>query len=265
MDFPVSRTDPEKVAQRLADAQWPQLDEPYDRALREAVRDILGWIPDVFGIIASGTIIRGTPHPSSDLDLYVLRCAPRRQRVQRWYHGIPTEIFINPMPKVRDYIRLEGEEGRPITAHMVATGFVVLRVSPDVDALIEEAKQALAKPFNPSNARLTQVRYGAATRYEDATDIAPERPEAAMMIMGMAVRDMVHYAFLRAGRPLPRDKDLLIALDALAPPLAAKVTQFYGASDLETRLAIAEQIADQTIETHGFFEWASQEEVVAVD
>ena len=265
MDTPVSRTDAEKVDRRLAASRWPPLNDPYDRALREAVGDILTWIPDLLGIIASGTIIRGTPHPSSDLDLYVLRRAHRRQRIQRWYHGVPAEIFINPVPKVKAYIEAEGKEGRPITAHMVATGFVVLKLGPEVDALIEDAKRALARPFDPPAERLTQVRYGAATRYEDATDIAAERPETALMIMDLAVRDMVHYTFIRACRRLPRDKNLLTALADLSPALATRVRRYYRACSTEERLEVAQQIADETIETHGFFEWASPEEDVAVD
>jgi predicted nucleotidyltransferase len=265
MDFPVAQTDAERIAHRFAAARWPHLSDPYDQALKAAVRDILGWIPDVLGIIASGTIVRGTPDPTSDLDLYVLRRDLRRQRVQRWYNGVPAEIFINPVPKVHDYIQAEGREGRPITAHMVSTGFVVLKLGPEVDTLIEEAKDALAEPFEPSDERLTQVRYGAATRYEDATDVASTRPETAIMMMDLAVRDMIHYAFLKAQRRLPRDKDLLTALEDLAPALAAKVKRYYGSSPVEVRMEIAEQIADQTLETRGFFEWASTEEAVTTD
>ncbi len=43
---------------------------------------------DPLGIVASGTIVRGSPGPSSDLDLYVIHAAPWRQRVQRRFNGV---------------------------------------------------------------------------------------------------------------------------------------------------------------------------------
>jgi predicted nucleotidyltransferase len=53
---------------------------PYRSALRDAVRYILDrYVP--VGIIAAGTILRGNPSPTSDLDLYVIHAKPERQPV----------------------------------------------------------------------------------------------------------------------------------------------------------------------------------------
>src|SRR5262252_3559240 len=105
--------------------RWPELGEPYADALRQAVAFVLVET-DPVGIVATGTVIRGEAHPASDIDLYVLHDAPYRRRVQRFFAGVPTEIFINPAQAVRSYFRDEHRTGRRITAHMLATGFVVL-------------------------------------------------------------------------------------------------------------------------------------------
>ena len=89
----------EKLLSRCA---WPGLPENYDQALREAVQFILKRF-DVLGIVAAGTIIRGSPDATSDLDIYVIHPAPFRQRVQKFFNGIPTEIFVNPPAMVEKY------------------------------------------------------------------------------------------------------------------------------------------------------------------
>ena len=242
--------------------RWPDLAPPYAEALRQAVGFILARFADTTGIVVSGTILRGNPAPTSDLDIYVIRQKPQRQRLQQFFNGVPAEIFVNPAAMVLRYFDEERKEGRPIAAHMLATGFTVLELDPAVADLRRQAQHSLTLRPDPAPQRLTAARYMAATRYEDATDIVVDRPEAANMILGLAVYDMLHYYFLRANRYLPRDKDLLDALGRLDAGLAELARDFYGAGSLERRLAIAEQIADCTIETRGFFAWESNPEDV---
>jgi predicted nucleotidyltransferase len=250
----------------LEACSWPTLTEPYNKALREAVSFILDHVPDVMGVIVSGTILRGTPAPASDLDIYVVRENPERQRIQRWFNDVPAEIFINPIPKVREYMESERKQGRPITAHMISTGFVVLNVAPQVATLIEDAREMVAMPPDLSPQALTAARYMAAARFEDAMDVAATRPETARMILSLAVRDMLHYRFLAENRHVPRDKDLLKAIEAIDPTLAQGAQAFYGDERegcgvaFEEARRLAHAIADRTIETYGFFAWASEPE-----
>ena len=79
----------------LAECNWPKLAEKYDIALRMAINYILENYKPI-GIIASGTIICGTPDKSSDLDIYVIHNESFRQRLQKYFNGVPAEIFINP-------------------------------------------------------------------------------------------------------------------------------------------------------------------------
>jgi hypothetical protein len=258
------------LAQRmLAQCQWPTLASPYAEALQEAVRFILARFNDTLGIIASGTILRGNPAPSSDLDIYVIRERPVRQRIQKFFNrtsktrGVPTEIFVNPASQVLKYFTEEHEAGRPLTAHMLATGFTILQVSPVVSDLQQRARERLTHLPQLDTERLTTMRYMAAARYEDGTDVAETDPETAIMILSVAVHDMLTYYFLNAGRYVPRDKDLLGVLGDMDGALAGLVRAFFGAQEIDRRLALAEQIADYTIETHGFFEWESTPEEVA--
>jgi predicted nucleotidyltransferase len=244
----------------LKQCVWPQLPAPYNQALHEAVQFILSHVEDIRGILVSGTILRGNPSPSSDLDIYVIREKPQRQRMQHWFNGVPAEIFINPLSKVYDYFEEERKGARPITAHMLHTGFVILALDSCIGELQQQAVMELNRSPDPSPQQLTMVRYTAATRYEDAIDIVEKRPETANMILSQAVYAMVHYAFLKANRFLPRDKDLLFALENLDAELGEKTKAFYGSTALEERFALARDIADMTIEARGFFSWESEQE-----
>ncbi len=249
----------------LAQCRWPDLPARYDAALREAVTWIVGRFPDVVAIMACGTIIRGEPRPTSDLDLYVVRREPYRQRVQRRFRDVPAEIFVNPARQVREYLAHEQRAGRVITAHMLATGFVVLAVDDTLALLQAEARRSLAASPAWDAQQLTAARYMAVCRYEDATDVAADRPETASMILALAVHAMLTYRFLQADRYLPRDKDLLRELAAFDPALAATARAFYAAPDLACRLALAEQLADAILETRVFFPWESVVEAVGCE
>lgn len=242
----------------LVQCRFPALAEPYHSALRAAVTLILDRF-DPLGIIASGTIVRGHPGPNSDLDIYVIHAAPWRQRLQVRFNGVPAEIFVNPLAAVQHYFVEERHSGRPITAHMLATGAVILDRDPVVEQVREQARVLLCTPPDPMPDQLRFSRYMIGSSYEDARDTAATDPLSAGMILAGAVHEMLRYSFLAANRYIPREKDLLAALD---PDLAALAREFYGAGEIGARLALAQQIADRTIQTDGFFEWESEPDEV---
>jgi predicted nucleotidyltransferase len=141
--------------------------ESLEKGGREAVQFILKRF-DVLGIVAAGTIVRGSPAATSDLDIYVIQRPPFRQRVQKFFNGIPTEIFVNPPAMIEKYFIEERAARRPLTAHMLATGFVVLELDPVIGQLRQRAAEVLADSpaDNPEN--FTMARYLAAALYEDA-------------------------------------------------------------------------------------------------
>jgi len=233
---------------------FPDLPAPYHQALQDAVRFILTYT-DPVGIIAAGTILRGSPDPSSDLDLYVIHLLPWRQRLQKFFQGVPAEIFINPPFQIERYLVEECSEGRPITAHMLATGHIILAIDPVVHSLHERAVQLLAAPPEYPPERLTFLRYGTATILEDALDVAIRDPATASLFLGNAVSEMLRYFFLASHRYLPRNKDILRTVDELSPELGSLARQFFLVVEYPERQRLAEAIADRTIGVHGFFEW----------
>jgi hypothetical protein len=237
----------------LAECRFPELGEPYDEALREAVRFILANF-DALGIIAAGSIVRGAGGPTSDLDVYVIQRQPQRQMIQRWFNGVPAQLFVNPPHMVERYFQTETAESGCSTAHMLATGFVVLERDPVVSQLRDRAKAILEHPPTVPQSQLNLERYGAADTFENALDKADE-PEAAAMIAHLAVYRMLHYTFRKRGLFIPRDKDLLKRIQEQDAELGELVARFYRSGDAAEKLALAGEIADRTIETRGFFEW----------
>jgi predicted nucleotidyltransferase len=245
----------------LARCTWPPLAEPYATALREAVAYIFGrWEP--IGIVAAGTVVRGTPGPSSDLDLHVLHRRPERQRVQRFFHGVPAELFVNPPERVPGYFASERRTGRPVTAHMLATGAVVYAAGPVLEELRERAAATLAAGPEASPAVLTGTRYAAATWLEDAEDVAAEDPELGAALLCRAVEGAVEHAFWAARRWQPRYKDTQRALEALDGALARDTRAFYRTADPAARRALARGIVERSVGATGFFEWESEAEAV---
>jgi predicted nucleotidyltransferase len=219
--------------------RWPELPERYVRALRAAVAFALRRF-DVLGVIACGTIVRGVPDPSSDLDLYVLHRDGFRQRIQRFFHDVPTEIFVNSPRSVERYLEEERARRRPVTAHMLATGFVVLDLDPVVEVLRGRATEEMRNPPEPTQQELISARY------------------TAEVLLGNAVQEMVRFCFVQAGNYLPRTKDLFDELARLDAGIASLARRFFAGSDFTSRLDLAARIADRTIQARGFFEWESE-------
>src|SRR5215217_1610783 len=129
----------------LENCDFPELTTPYDKALRGAVSFVLASFTPV-GIIASGTILRGNPDATSDIDLWVVHLEPMRQRLQRFFNGVPVEIFINPPWTIQTYFAQEQCSARPISAHIMATGHVILSSDPIVGELRPKAESLLTQP-----------------------------------------------------------------------------------------------------------------------
>ena len=245
----------------IKECLWPNLSERYQKALHEAVEFIIARYPTAMGIIASGTIIRATPDPSSDLDIYVIQHDSFRQRVQRFFNTVPAEIFVNPPQAVRQYFKEEGALGRPLTAHMLATGFKVLDLDPIVESLCLEAKALIPNP-PAAFSGLTMAKYMIATTFEDAADVASYDESTARMILSDAVTRAIQHKFLQSGRYIPRKKDLIKEVTATDSALGRLVQRFFSAAPLSDLLSVGQQIVDRIIGEHGFFEWETEPETL---
>lgn len=240
--------------------RFPDLADPYQTALREAVFYLIDRF-HITGLIASGTIIRGNPSPGSDLDLFCVYEGDTRQRIQRFFNGVPCEMFVNPPRRVYQYFEDENRTGRQITAHMFSTGVVILNVDGVLDDLLTKATEMLNVSPQPDPQWLTIRRYIMADSIENALDLRYEKPDTAMLLLSSALKELVYYVFISQSKPIPRDKDLLDRLSEHDPALARLFHAFFSASGDE-RFVIVEQIADATIGTRGFFEWESAPEQV---
>ncbi|MBC7894674.1 MAG: nucleotidyltransferase domain-containing protein [Cytophagaceae bacterium] len=240
----------------FAHCRWPDLGPKHDRALKSAVAWVLG-VTEPLGIVATGTIVRGEAHASSDIDLYVLHEAPYRRRVQRFFEGVPTEIFINSPDAVRSYFETEHRTGRRITAHMLATGFIVLGQESEMERLCDEARSWLELSEVLQGPKADAARYAAATPLEDAADIIESDEVNASLLLHRAVTQMLECRLRLDGRPVPRAKALVAEVTALDPELGRLVRQFTAAGTAAERLEVAHQVSDRTIGVRGFFEWDS--------
>jgi predicted nucleotidyltransferase len=236
---------------------WPSLEEPARSALRQAVA-VVEERTEPTGIIAAGSILRGMGDPRSDIDLYVIHEQPWKQRLQRRLAGVRVEIFINNERSVRGYLEEERVEGRPITAHMLATGHVVLCRTEQVRRIIEQGRDQVSHPPEVSGQALLMQRYTIVDSLENAMDVAQRDPVTAIMILHEVVTSLVRYRFTSTGHHIPRTKELLPRMAEIDPELASLVHRFCGAPGLDGRLALATRIAHHTIGVTEFFEWESE-------
>ena len=236
---------------RTSQCAWPSLLEPYATALREATELIFQEV-DPVGIVATGTIIRGGAHANSDLDLFVIHLASHRRRIQRFFKGVPAEIFINPPSAVRSYFGEEDRDGRRLTAHMLATGTVIFSTDPVVDELRAEAARWLSKDTPISEFERVSTRYTIASRLEDAIDVLGTDDVTAAMLLSDAVVAMLEFACKAESGRIPRPR-FSCALAATQPKIAALAGEFFRAVDVSERTRLAMAIADSTIGARGFF------------
>ncbi|MEZ4732188.1 MAG: hypothetical protein R3E79_34150 [Caldilineaceae bacterium] len=245
----------------ILDCRWPDLASPYASALQDAVAHILDRFP-VLGIIASGSIIRGNPGPTSDFDLYVIHAQPQRQRLQRLFRGVPAEIFVNPPHTIRSYFASEHNAGRPCTAHMFVTGFPILASDPVVAELCEEARTWLQKAPTVMEQKLLWRRYGIVDLLDNARDLLESDPECAARFLHQAVDGMVDYRFLSNGHFFPRPKEALTKLAELDPEVAQVIRVYYQTSNVQIQAQLADTLARRILGVTAFFEWESEPETV---
>jgi hypothetical protein len=240
----------------LAKCCWPQIPPPYAEALRATVSFIFDrFAPQA--IVAAGSVIRGSGDRTSDLDIFVIHDAPYKQRLQRWFEGVPVEIFVNPLPAIREYFVAEHQRARPSTAHMLATGFPVFDTQV-LESLKAEASDWLAKLsiFTPEED--VWARYQAATLLEDAEDLVERDPTLASALLGEAVLAILRYYLRARNGVIPRSKNLFIEVERADAEVARLARHYFEAMQIEDRVRGARALADLCLGAHGFFEWESE-------
>lgn len=229
----------------------------YQGALNKAI----SWINKNFhpiGIIATGSIIRGNPHINSDFDIYVIHQEPYRQRVQKYFDEVPCEIFINNFKHIYEYFDQEYKVNKPVSAHMIATGTVLLgQANSEIKKLIEVANKFLLAAPNINDTKRTAMKYAISTLFEDATDIKNTDPKTCRYFLNRMVQDLMDFVFLDNGIPLPRPKERINYIELNYPNLGKLISFYYKAESFNRQYDIAEQLVILTCGEHGFFEWDS--------
>lgn len=226
---------------------------------RLALQQALDWLPSIakpIGIVITGSIVRGNPGPSSDLDIVVLHAQPWRRRVQRWFNGTPAELFFNSEDWLSHCVREEAAQGRPVMAHMLATGWLWMDTDGRLEALIGLSLDVLRQGPNLSPDALLRDRYAAACLVEDALDFDGVDSPDGRRLMALAVEALVQHAYLSRNQFLPRPKERLSKLAVGEPRLAGLLAHALCAPMVEAASALR-LASEQVLGTVGFFEWDS--------
>jgi hypothetical protein len=214
-------------------------------------------------IVASGSVVRGTGHDTSDLDIVAIHEATWRQRVQRAFNGVACEMFVNPAFHIPRQMEKDARAGRPVMAHMLATGIIVHDPDGIAAALQREAIANLdAGPHVEADA-LDFRRYGVATQFEDAGDLVDADPDRSRALLIEALVAAVKWWSLANGRWLPRDKEVFDDLDRRDPGLGAAVRAVIREPVVARQVQLANAPIRALIGVTGFYEWESTPEEMA--
>jgi hypothetical protein len=227
-----------------------------------AIDQAVAWIREQFnptGIVVTGTIIRGNPSLSSDLDIFVIHGEPYRQRIQKFFNGIPCEIFVNTPDHIYKYFETDYKDNRPVSAHMLATGTVVLGSDKEeVQRIIQMAKEYSGKPLIPDDNHKTAHRYRIATLFEDAADLKEKDPVTCQYFLNRTVMEAIDFLFIDGHLPLPRAKERIGQIEEFWPETGKLVKGYFEAREFEEKYAVAKMLVGKSVGATGFFEWESE-------
>lgn len=146
---------------------------------------------EVSAILVSGSYVTGNPSRHSDLDINILLRPDTtwRERGNEVIDGFLVEYFANPVGQVEAYFKKDFENGKRITAHMYATGTVLIDKDGYIGKLKKLATKYISKPFVlPNGFAIETAKY----LLWDSLDNLQEVYEASTLDY-----DLVYYAHLQ--------------------------------------------------------------------
>jgi len=226
-----------------------------------ALQEALHWINNHFnaiGIVVSGSIVRGNADVHSDFDIFVIHEEPWRQRVQKYFNGVPCELFINNPAQVYLYFENELKNNRPVTANIISTGKIVKGAH---DARLQQlwkdaATYATQSPVVTEEQLLFRI-YGMSNMLEDATDVLNTDTATAQYFLDKTIIELVDFLFLRNKTPLPRTKERLAILQEIEPGAGKKIAAYYASGTCQDKYALVSDLLYTLFNQSGFFEWSS--------
>ncbi len=235
----------------------PHLESPFDRALADALDYVFDIHDDVVSINLAGSVFRGKADPRSNLDLYVIIGGELRHRDQRFFAGVPVEMFFNNEERSRGYFAQDQREGRARAVRLMAFGHVIYDPDRVFARLRTDALDVMERGPAVPEETLTFRRYGAVDQMDSALDVADRDPAMARILATEAVSQAIAVWFVERGGWIPRGKDRLQELRTVDPEAAIAVERFIDSGSV----AEAEEAIAVLLGVGGFFEWDSIPEV----
>ncbi len=243
------------LAERL---RRPEMGEPYDTALDEAIAYIDSRSDRALAIGLSGSLSRGDGDPNSDLDIYIIIEGDHRQRQSRVFNGVACEMFFNPARRVPGYFSTEAESGKAPTLGLVGDA-VILRDTDGVFAGLREKAKAVrdAGPKVPAEV-VTLRKYLTTDLLDNARDVESRDPATALALCGAAIQESMYLWFVDRRRWVPGDKKMLGAIRMADQPTAEAVDAWGAAPTVQGAAAAVKAL----IGYDTYFEWDSPREPV---
>ncbi|MEO8211061.1 MAG: nucleotidyltransferase domain-containing protein [bacterium] len=231
---------------------------------KTALEKAMSWIQENFKpivIIVTGSIVRGNANSNSDLDIYVIHEETFRQRIQKYFDNIPCEIFVNNFKRIYEYFDEEYKDNRPITAHMISTGKVIMgNENLEFKKLKQSADEYLFKSPGLTETKKIYRKYMISSLFEDATDVKDTDVLTGTYFLNKMVSDIIDYIFISNSIPLPRSKERIKYLEMNFPDIWKLIADYYRAEHFNDKYDIAKTLIGKTIGEYGFFEWDSGQE-----
>ncbi len=192
--------------------------------------------PQLLGVLVTGSLIHGTPSPSSDLDMHVLIDRPQRQRRNQLVAGLEVEMFINPPWQVERYF----DSVRGVDQHMYSFGRSVYDPHGAVarmQALARRLWDAGPAPLDP--ALIWRKCYAPADWLRDLDDIGASDAATATLLTCTIIDDLLATHYQLSGRWQAKLKRRLADLaqwDAAAAALVRTALQPADHAERKTAL-----------------------------
>ncbi len=233
------------------------MEERYTKCINEA----LAWIQANHApqaIFVCGSIMRGAGNANSDFDIYVIHHKDFRQRIQKYFNGVPCEIFLNSVKHTHNSFEIELENNRPCTAHMLATGLLYFDdKSVDTQALVAMAQKYVSLSLGLTAQQITSAKYSIALTFEDATDVLDVDALTVQMLLHKVVAEVIPYLFALHKTPLPGLKHRIANLADIDAQAADLIGQFYAANTANKQYELTGLLLEHLDISKTFFEWTS--------
>lgn len=236
----------------------------YNIAQEQAINYILKNYPNTIAIIVSGSIVRNKGDKNSDLDIYVIHSDSFRQRLTKYFNGVPCDLLINNLNHIEKYFQQEYKKNRPVTADIIATGHLVYgKENQEVINLIAKAKKetSVALTLTTEASKLKQVEL--LIILEDIDDVIKNDPTLANYLIYTLILKIIEFAFIKSEIPLSRIKNRLDTLNNNNKEIGSLVTKFFKTEDVEIKFALCKTLIELLVDLDYLqqnLEWSTEKD-----